>query len=150
MTALASMTTFKFHRLALTVGIAVALATKMFGAMAGTNDTGIFRDKNGESMRFTDIVTCTFPKPSPDGSSVMFWPSNRGNLFEVPKDGSTGGNTILYKRAGTSEKGSYRIYHASESVSVAVHRDKPLVVLIFNKEQFDGVCDKLLPQFMSE
>jgi hypothetical protein len=151
MTALiTNITTFKLHRLVLAIGIAAVLATKMFGALAGTNDTDIFRDKNGEAMRFKDIVTCTFPRPSPDGAAVMFWPSNRGNLFEVPKDGSTGGQTIYYKRSGTSEKGFYRVYHASETVSIAVHRDKPLVILIFNKEQFDGFCDKLIPQFMSE
>lgn len=145
-----NMTKIKLGHFALKLSIAIGVATQIFGAIAGTNDTDIFRDKNGEAMRFTDIVTCTFSKPSPDGTAVMFWPSNRGNLFEIPKDGSTGGKTICYKRAGTSEKGFYRVYHASESVSVAVHRDKPLVVLIFNKDQFDGVCDKLLPQFMSE
>ena len=150
MTALTSMTKLKLGHFALVVTIVVGLTTTMSRAVAGVNDAEIFRDKNGEAMRFSDIVTCTFPKPSPDGSAVMFWPSNRGNLFEVPKDGSTGGKSISYKRVGTTEKGFYRTYKASESVYVAVHRDKPIVILIFNNEQFDGFCDKLIPQYMSE
>jgi hypothetical protein len=144
------MTKLKLSHFALKLSIAVALATKMFGALAGTNDENIFRDKNGEAMRLKDIVTCTFPKPSPDGAAVMFWPSNRGNLFEVPKDGSTSGKPIFYKRVGSTEKEFYRTYKASESVYVAVHRDKPIVILIFNNEQFDGFCDKLIPQYISE
>jgi hypothetical protein len=126
----------------------LTLITSMSGSAA--DDANVYRDNNGEGMRFADIVTCTFPKPSPDGAVVMFWPSNRGNLFEVPKDGSTGGKSIFYKRVGITEKGFYRTYKASETVYVAVHRDKPLVILIFNNEQFDGFCDKLIPQYMSE
>lgn len=149
-TALTSMTKLKLGHFTLGVSIAVGVVATMAGALAGVNDAEIFRDKNGEGMRIKDMVTCTFPKPSPDGSAVLFFPSDRGNLFELPKNGSTGGNSIFYKRAGTTEKGFYRVYKASESVYTMVHRDKPLVIMTFNNEQFDGFCDKLIPQFMSE
>jgi hypothetical protein len=144
------MTKLKLGHFALGASIAVGVAATMARAIAGTNDGDIFRSTNGESMRARDVATCTFSKPSPDGPTVLFFPSDRGNLFEVPKNGSTGGNPIFIKRAGTSDKGFYRIYKASESVYTMVHRDKPLVIMIFNNEQFDGFCDKLIPQFMSE
>ena len=142
-------TIFKLGRVT-RFSVVVGVVATMFGTFAGVNDSDVFRDKKGEGMRTKDMVTCTFPKPSPDGPAILFFPSDLGNLYQVPKNGSTGGKAILYKRIGTSEKGFYRVYKSSESVFTLVHRDKPLVIVSFNNEQFDGFCDKPITQLMSE
>lgn len=105
--------------------------------------------KTGEGMNFNDLVMCTFAQSSPDGAIVYFFPTDRGNLMAIPQDGSTGGKPFTYKRLGTTDKGFYRFYGSGE-VKVFVHRDKPMVITLYGKDQFDAHCNKLIPQFMSK
>lgn len=122
-----------------------------FSAFADSKgDSNFFSNpKTGEGMKITDLVMCTFASSSPDGEIVNFFPTNQGNLMAIPRNGSTGGKPFTYKRIGTTEKGFYRAYESGE-VKVFVHRDKPIVITLYGKDQFDAYCNKLIPQFMSE
>ena len=135
-----------FHRL-------FVICTIIFGTTAHGNpkdDSNFFYDtKTGEGLKLTDLVNCAFDRPTPDGSVVLFFPTNKGNLMAIPKNGSTGGKQFSYKRIGTTDKGFYRAY-ASGDVKVFVHRDKPILITIYGDDQFDARCDRLIPQFMSE
>ncbi len=113
------------------------------------NSAEVFRDPSGDGMRIKDMVTCTFDQTTPDGIVVLFFPTSKGNLSAIPKNGSTGGKAINYEHVGTTDRGFYRVYQ-SGVVTVFTHRDNPVVMMKFNEDQFSGHCDKVIPRFMSE
>lgn len=129
--------------------LATTISVSFLAAAIASDEAGVFRDAAGDGLRIEDKITCTFSRVTPDGKVVLFFPTSKGNLSAIPKNGSTGGKTIQYARVGTTDRGFYRAYR-SGSVTVFTHRDKPIVVMSFNEEQFDGNCDKVVPQYMSE
>lgn len=129
--------------------VATVAVFSLAAAAAPNDEVDVFRDPSGDGVRIKDMITCTFDPLTPDGKDVLFFPTSNGNLSAVPKNGSTGGKSIHYSRLGTTDRGFYRVYQ-SGSVMIFTHRDKPLIVMLFKKEQFDGICDKVIPQYMSQ
>ena len=131
----------------------LAILLNLLVAIAAANpkdDSNFFFDsKTGEGLKFTDIVSCTFERSSPDGMVVHFFPTNKGNLMAIPKNGSTGGKPFTYKLLGTTEKGTHRVY-GSGDVKVFVHRDKPTLVTFYGEDQFLANCEKIIPKKMTE
>lgn len=112
---------------------------------AQTNSDGnIFRDKNGESINIQDLVNCNYKQPTPDGSKMTLAPSDQGNLVQVFVEGPNAGKSTNYKFTGESDSKIYRVYR-NGSVIAAVHQTKPLVIMIYDGEQFVGTCAKVIP-----
>jgi hypothetical protein len=103
----------------------------------------IFRDKNGEGIDPASMAICNFSTPNPDGSSLLFTPTDRGNLAQTFREGVNAGQTTMYKYYGESDSKYYRLYSDGE-ITVAVHKSKPAVIMIFNKIQHAGNCNKVI------
>ena len=106
-------------------------------------EDNIFRDKNGEGINPASMVICNFSTSNPDGSSLIFTPTDRGNLAQTFREGVNSGQTTVYRYYGESDSKYYRLYSAGE-ITIAVHQSKPAIIMIFNKVQYVGNCNKII------
>lgn len=128
-----------------TQGSTLQGATPQSSAPQDSASTNIFRDRSGEGVDIRDVIKCQFSPPTPDGSVVMFAPTDRGNLAQIYQEGRSSGKTSIYRYVGESDSKIYRVYKTG-SVLVATHRTKPAAIMIYGESQFSGGCNALIPR----